>query len=183
MLHHTETESQHEIHARIHYISDSIQRGYYNSAQPISDESMISHEPPGSSLLDFAVTVALKQTAEASPLELMPSFAQCVVHLKLLHAINRLRRDILNSQPLDEALNIKPEIILIQKKIYHAKELRRPDETFAKRREAKWELYLHLAVGRFLVWLKRMDHEMDQSDSKDASYLELPFCPPLGSSF
>ncbi|KAL6230668.1 hypothetical protein BDW75DRAFT_234236 [Aspergillus navahoensis] len=109
----------------------------------------------------------------------MPSVAQCAVHLKLLHAINRLRRDILNSQPLDEALNIKPELILIKKKIYQPKEIRLEDKTFAKRREAKWDLYLHLAVGRFLVWLKRMDNEMGQYDSNDASYLKLAFCPPL----
>ncbi|KAK2768343.1 hypothetical protein FQN54_000197 [Arachnomyces sp. PD_36] len=88
----------------------------------------------------------------------IPNPSECAAHLKLLQAIHALRKYVLESQLLGDALGIKPE----PRTVWRG---RRPgryqakikDSTFTKRRDTKWPIYVKFSVLRFLHWVRTED--------------------------
>ncbi|EAW09083.1 uncharacterized protein ACLA_078310 [Aspergillus clavatus NRRL 1] len=104
----------------------------------------------------------------------LPTVAECAAHLELLHAINHVRRRVLNSTDLDQVLDLEPVKQSFERNTgwttRYTVELR--DKGFAQRREAKWPFYMRLAVARFFVWLHKMDMLVSRGQT-------LSVCPPL----
>ncbi|KAI0469602.1 hypothetical protein F4859DRAFT_487203 [Xylaria cf. heliscus] len=106
----------------------------------------------------------------------LPSVAECAVHLELLQAFRYLRVEVLSSRKLDDAFGIKPEnrTVFRKKRVYQGTGsgwVREPvklrDDTFEKRREEKWPLYLRLAASRFLYWIAAVEAEFGRPNARD----------------
>lgn len=97
----------------------------------------------------------------------LPTIAECAVHLELLEAFVILRQKVLSSNALDRAFGIAPKDTLAT---VRGRRVRKPDNTFAERRKAKWPIYLRLAAARFLMWWL----------SSDGGAVSEKSLPPLG---
>ncbi|RYC57405.1 hypothetical protein CHU98_g8804 [Xylaria longipes] len=133
-------------------------------ATSLSDNPKI----PDPDLFNFGI-----DTREARRL---PSIAECGAHLELLQAFRYLRIEVLSSKNLDDAFGIKPEnrIVYRKNKVYQGSSsswVREPaklrDDTFEKRREEKWPLYLRLAASRFLYWIAAVEAEFSRPNTPD----------------
>lgn len=82
----------------------------------------------------------------------LPTAAECAVHLELLETFYVLRQRILKSETLDKLFDLKAEPREVTKK--DGTKLKLKDTTLWTRRERKWHKYLELAVVRFLRWWK-----------------------------
>ncbi|TRX99042.1 hypothetical protein FHL15_000384 [Xylaria flabelliformis] len=137
-------------------------------AASLSDNPKI----PDPSLFNFSVDSGCVQE-EARRL---PSVAECATHLELLQAFRYIRAQILSSKELDDAFGIKPEnrTVFRKKRVHHGSSsswVREPvklrDDTFEKRREEKWPLYLRLAASRFFHWITAVEAEFSQQNAPD----------------
>ncbi|KAI0458625.1 hypothetical protein F5B21DRAFT_458843 [Xylaria acuta] len=106
----------------------------------------------------------------------LPSIAECAAHLELLQAFRYIRIEVLSSKKLDDAFGIKPENRTVFRKHrvsqgYSSSWVREPvklrDDTFEKRREEKWPLYLRLAASRFLYWIAAVEAEYSRPNAAD----------------
>lgn len=110
----------------------------------------------------------------------LPSASQCAAHLELLEAIYSLRREVVSTTRLDGALGLPAA----SKKVWR-KTLQRVrwehvqydilDPEYPEQAEAKWLLFLGMAVFRFEIWAAKSNELMRQSKTTD-----LPHLPPLG---
>ncbi|KAK3389153.1 hypothetical protein B0H63DRAFT_518397 [Podospora didyma] len=82
----------------------------------------------------------------------MPSIAECAVHLRMLEAFLVLKQKVATSNALDRAFGIAPKDTLTT--IRGGKRCRKTDATFKERRKVKWNLFVRMAVWRFLGWWK-----------------------------
>ncbi|KAI0866600.1 hypothetical protein F4860DRAFT_145898 [Xylaria cubensis] len=137
-------------------------------AASLSDNPKI----PDPSLFNFSVDSGYVQE-EARRL---PSVAECAAHLELLQAFRYIRAKILSSKELDDTFGIKPEnrTVFRKKRVHHGSSsswVREPvklrDDTFEKRREEKWPLYLRLAASRFFHWITAVEAEFSQQNAPD----------------
>jgi hypothetical protein len=120
----------------------------------------------------------LSQTAQLGGATLLPSIADCAVHLELLQVLYTLRRKVLQSTDLDKTFDIKPqprEVWRGYRRNRHKVKIK--DSTFAKRRKAKWPGFINCAVVRFLEWLKTADASLR---TEGASSRQIRRLPPLG---
>ncbi|KAI0549298.1 hypothetical protein F4679DRAFT_547456 [Xylaria curta] len=146
----------------------------FMKATSLSDNPRI----PDPSLFNFSVDSGCVQE-EAKRL---PSVAECAAHLELLQAFRYIRAQIFSSKELDDAFGIKPEnrTVFRKRRVYQGSSsswVREPvklrDDTFEKRREEKWPLYLGLAASRFFYWIIAVEEEFGQPNMPDQS-LPLP---------
>ena len=111
---------------------------------------------------------------------LLPSPAECAVHLELLEAFQILQQKVLTSNALDRVLGIVPKDTIITVK---GKRTRRPDPKFAQKRKVKWEIYLRFASARFLEWWTRLDEVLlAMAREKGELGIIKESLPPLGIS-
>ncbi|KAI0437296.1 hypothetical protein F4803DRAFT_539297 [Xylaria telfairii] len=129
-------------------------------------------EIPDPALFNFSIDSGCVQE-EARRL---PSIAECAAHLELLQAFRYLRIEVLSSAKLDDAFGIKPEnrTVYRKKRVYQGYKsswVREPvkirDDTYEKRREEKWPLYLRLAASRFLFWVAAVEAEFSRPYAPD----------------
>jgi hypothetical protein len=131
---------------------------------------------------DPAIFAALenKTTNTDSHDPLLPSPAECAVHLELLEAFQILQQKVLTSNALDRVLGIVPKDTIVTVK---GKRTRRPDLKFAQKRKVKWEIYLRFASARFLEWWTRLDEMLlATAREKGESGIIEESLPPLGMS-
>lgn len=116
----------------------------------------------------------------------LPTEAECAVHLELLEAFHALWVKVSHCQALDQTFGIVPHKKTVyrrtyssQKRAYFKKAVFVKDNTFPRRRKAKWNYFLELATGRFLKWItaigQSLQVETEGVDSKLPGRL-----PPLG---
>ena len=121
---------------------------------------------------------SLSETAQLNDLTLLPSIADCAVHLELLQVLYTLRRKVLQSTALDETFDIKPQPREVWRGYGHnRRQVKIKDSTFAERRKAKWPGFISCAVVRFLEWLKTADASLG---AEGASSKQSRRLPPLG---
>ena len=109
----------------------------------------------------------------------LPNVAECAVHLELLQALYALRQNVLRSQALDNAFDIKPNTRTVWRGYRPRRyQVKIKDTTFASRRLEKWPIFVNFAVLRFMHWAKSADAALYgvPSDSR-ADKIEVP---PLG---
>jgi hypothetical protein len=112
----------------------------------------------------------------------IPEPSECAAHLKLLHALYTLRSSVLSSKSLDDAFDIKPKIRTVWRGYRPRRyEVKINDSTFARRREAKWPMYVKFAVLRFLHWVKRADSAICRGEVRGEK-VEIGL-PPLGKYY
>lgn len=138
----------------------------YSPAESKDDESVI----PDPNLFDARRLVTGADS--------LPSVAQCAVHLELLQCFRKLRNQVINSQRLDQAWDIKP----IPRVVYtgyrgNKTEKKLKDTTFQSRREAKWSTFIELAVTRFVYWLQITNKNIESVALESEFHIE---SPPLG---
>ncbi|TGJ84460.1 hypothetical protein E0Z10_g4332 [Xylaria hypoxylon] len=124
--------------------------------------------------------LAVKSAQEES--RRLPSIAECAAHLELLQAFRHIRSEVESSRRLDEVFGIKPENSTVFRKrmvyedhgsswVREAVKLR--DDTFEKRREEKWPLFLRLSASRFLSWVDAIEEDTGRRNGPDQS-LHIP---------
>lgn len=123
-----------------------------------------------------------KPKSQAAPSITVPNASECAVHLMLLHSLFTLRQDVLTSTYLDDAFEIKPEPRTVWRGYRPRRyQVKVKDSTFAKRREAKWPIYVKFAVLRFLHWVRKMDSALSEAESRQEN-MEVGV-PPLGKRY
>ncbi|KAI9779637.1 MAG: hypothetical protein M1839_007302 [Geoglossum umbratile] len=107
---------------------------------------------------------------------ILPTIAECAVHLELLQCFHTLRAEVLKSITLDKTFGIvaKPQIIVRKQYYGPAKTIKKKDPTFATRRKEKWPLFLDLAVVRFDRWFFVADSALADPTKENALGLVLP---------
>jgi hypothetical protein len=112
--------------------------------------------------------------------DVLPSVAQCAVHLELLEIFFKLRSDILLSTELDTAFGIKQSHRTVYRRVY-GKSTRQPvklkDPMWDEKRREKWPYFLTLAVARFEIWAEKATGTLV---GEKEEVLQLPYLPPLG---
>ncbi|KAI0508764.1 hypothetical protein F5B22DRAFT_382878 [Xylaria bambusicola] len=126
---------------------------------------------PDPSLFEFGIDNVDVQGVSAR----LPNKAECAAHLELLQVFRHVRKEVESSRKLDEVFGIAPENrVVFRKRLAHIngltkdwvrEELKLRDETFDKRREAKWSLFLRLATARFLSWVDAVEQDANQPDA------------------
>lgn len=123
---------------------------------------------------------------EPSRLLPLPSVAECAVHLEMLEIFFSLRVRVIQSKPLDKTFGFEQKPRTVYRRKYDSKQrkyVNQPhtikDSTWKTRRRDKWIVYLHVAVGRFMVWAKAADVDIFAA-AQDSSVIELPHLPPCG---
>lgn len=158
-------------------VTQGDQQIQFMKATSLSDNPKI----PDPNLFNFSIDPRFVQ----EEIRRLPSIAECAAHLELLQAFRYLRIEVLSSTKLDDAFGIKPENRTVYRKTrvyqgYQSSWVREPvklrDDTYDKRREEKWPLYLKLAASRFLYWIATVEAEFSRSDAPDKP---LPI-PPIG---
>jgi hypothetical protein len=120
----------------------------------------------------------LSRTAPLGDAILLPTIADCAVHLELLQVLYTLRRKVLQSTRLDKTFDIKPQPREVWKGYGRNRRKEKiKDSTFAERRKAKWPGFINCAVVRFLEWLKATDASLR---TEGASSRQIRRLPPLG---
>ncbi|KAL3477406.1 hypothetical protein BJX99DRAFT_226225 [Aspergillus californicus] len=109
----------------------------------------------------------------------LPTVSECAVHLCMLQAFYKLRRDVVHSKELDNAFGIvpKPRTVYGRKwegTKYVAEKKRIKDDTFETRRRDKWESFLLVAAVRFHEWIKMVDMHLGEAASGSSQYFLLP---------
>ncbi|KAI0096242.1 hypothetical protein GGR51DRAFT_543907 [Nemania sp. FL0031] len=121
---------------------------------------------PDPSLFGFHIEISEKDGQNK-----LPTLAECATHLELLQAFRHIRTQIQSSTRLDDVFGIKPETRTVYRKrrVYQGyrsswvrEEVKLGDNTFEKRREVKWPLYLKLAAARFLSWAAVVEEVFSQ---------------------
>jgi hypothetical protein len=120
----------------------------------------------------------LSEISQLGDAPLLPSIAECAVHLELLQGLYALRRKVLQSIDLDKTFDIKPQPREVwQGYRGNRRKVKIKDLTFAERRKAKWPGFINCAVVRFLEWLKTADASLR---IEGASSRQIRRLPPLG---
>lgn len=98
---------------------------------------------------------------------LLPTVAECAVHLELLETFHALRVKIVSSEDLDNTFGVKTAHKIIYRKQYDSKQRKyvgKPyklkDKTWEDRRREKWLYFLGIAAGRFRSWIVKVDAAM-----------------------
>lgn len=90
--------------------------------------------------------------------EVLPSVAQCAVHLELLQTLHALRVKVLRSTAIDATFDIKPNPRTVTRGWGpNKRNVKLKDDTFAIRRKEKWPLFVDFAVVRFQIWVRLAD--------------------------
>ncbi|KAK3306020.1 uncharacterized protein B0T15DRAFT_534087 [Chaetomium strumarium] len=109
----------------------------------------------------------------------LPSVAQCAVHLELLEVFFKLRSDILHSTALETTFGIKQSHRTVYQRVY-GKPIRQPvklkDPMWDEKRRKKWPYFLTLAVARFEIWAEKAAATL-VGEKEEA--VQLPYLPPL----
>ncbi|KAI1111527.1 hypothetical protein F5Y14DRAFT_424851 [Nemania sp. NC0429] len=134
---------------------------------------------PDPSLFKFGVNPG--DTREES--RRLPTIAECATHLELLQAFRHIRTEIESSSRLDHVFGIEQEPRTVYRKrvVYSgwtSSRVREPvklkDDSFKKRREEKWPLYLRIAASRFLSWVVAVEEYFSEPTRKSEQSLHLP---------
>ncbi|ERF76412.1 hypothetical protein EPUS_06970 [Endocarpon pusillum Z07020] len=115
-------------------------------------------------------------TPAPDPSPLLPTVAECAVHLELLETFYVLRQRILKSETLDTVFDLKENPREVTRR--DGTKLRLKDTTLWTRREQKWHKYLELAVVRFLAWWKSAPCATAATRNSHPTFLEERL-PPL----
>ncbi|KAL2022442.1 hypothetical protein VTK56DRAFT_5271 [Thermocarpiscus australiensis] len=116
----------------------------------------------------------------------LPTVGECAVHLELLEAFHKLRLDVIRSSDLDTTFGVKIEKKTVyrstrvsgtRKRVMKAVQLR--DTTWPTRRRQKWAYFLDIAVGRFKVWMKKVDEDLKERPYAPEWHKRLLCLPPL----
>ncbi|KAK3906170.1 hypothetical protein C8A05DRAFT_40978 [Staphylotrichum tortipilum] len=114
----------------------------------------------------------------------LPTVGECAVHLELLEVFHKLRINVIRSSALDTTFGVRIEKRAVfqrgwddAKRDYVMKPGHLKDETWGSRRRQKWSYFLEIAVGRFRVWIGKMDWFLKALGLEDRT--RLPYLPPL----
>ena len=111
----------------------------------------------------------------------LPSVSECAAHLELLEAIHSLRKEVMSTTRLDEAMGLPAASRKVwRRELFRVRWEHRPydilDPEYPEKAEGKWNLFLSVAVFRFEMWAEKSNELMRESGNTD-----LPHLPPLGS--
>ncbi|RYP61571.1 hypothetical protein DL771_010092 [Monosporascus sp. 5C6A] len=163
---------------------------YLNNLNP-KNAKPTAEEPKIPSPKLFA---SLTHTAPTAPESDLPTVSECAVHLELLEVFYKLRLDIIKSKKLDVTFGVTIDKKTVYRKTYDytkRKYVNKPvqlkDTTWPTRRRQKWSYFLGIAVGRFKIWMKRMNEFLKAPNTPEdwaafmtgTNWLRLPFLPPL----
>ncbi|KAL2130157.1 hypothetical protein VTI74DRAFT_6812 [Chaetomium olivicolor] len=115
----------------------------------------------------------------------IPSIAECAVHLELLEVFFRLRAEILKSKALDKVFGVEMDHPIVYQRQYGMRQ-RQPvklkDPNWSEKRRKKWSYFLTLAVARFEIWAKKAAKSAFGGNGPHAELelIDLPPLPPLG---
>ncbi|KAI4261390.1 MAG: hypothetical protein L6R42_003413 [Xanthoria sp. 1 TBL-2021] len=128
-------------------------------------------------------------TDEDKRSNMLPSIAQCAIHLELLECFKLLQKTVIKSNQLDVLFDTLPRKKFTTSYIYNSRgrgvpgrRLLRPikahDSTFQERRKEKWTRFIHKAYCRFSTWVVSINNNRKIS-GKVGHELDLKLVPPI----
>ncbi|KAJ4291339.1 hypothetical protein N0V88_006347 [Collariella sp. IMI 366227] len=168
---------------RWHLGTEGLKRLVYQSASSKDEEPEIPSPHIFESLGGAqAKTAASEEKSEYNgPDVVLPSVAECAVHLELLETFFGLRTKIIKSKELDTVFGVIQVHPVVYRSPNGRSSLKRQpvtlkDPDWKAKRGNKWSYFLALAVARFEKWA----HKATQFVIKrDGTELELLYLPPL----
>jgi hypothetical protein len=131
-----------------------------------------------------SLTHAIQADVEAN----LPTVGECAAHLELLEAFYKLRLYIIKSSDLDTTFGVRIKKKTVYRSTYIPRKGKRlmkavelEDKTWQTRRRQKWAYFLGIAVGRFRVWMKKMDEHVKERAYGPGGCMRKLFLPPLGT--
>lgn len=97
--------------------------------------------------------VLLSEESSNPKAALLPSVAECAIHLELLACFSGLRQTVLQSKVLDSIFGIKEVHRTVTR---DNKAVKLKDPTLSERREVKWNCFVEWSVVRFFIWRRNL---------------------------
>lgn len=130
------------------------------------------------------------QTDKDEHSNMLPSIAQCAIHLELLERFKLLQETVIKSNQLDVLFDTLPRKKYTISYIYNSRgrkvlgrKILRPikahDSTFQERRKEKWTRFVDEAYSRFSTWVVSINDNLKIS-GKDGDELDPKLVPPIG---
>lgn len=141
----------------IEALKRSVAKKKYKGAQCEADEPQI----PAAAIFEPLFSAPSNGIARETPV--LPSIAECAVHLELLQCFFVLRQRVLKSDELDKVFGIVPHHRVVKRK---GKDVKLKDPDMWQRRQVKWPMFVEWSVVRFLCWRRAVTAKFSQAQAR-----------------
>jgi len=142
--------------AALKALNRSVAKKKYKAAQCEADEPQI----PSAAIFEPLFSAQSNSGARETPI--LPSIAECAVHLELLECFFVLRQRVLKSDELDKVFGIAPRHRVVKRK---GKDVKLKDPGMWERRQVKWPMFVEWSVVRFLCWRRVVTARFSQAQA------------------